>query len=118
MVNPTFADYIDLLFNLFERFWQQDSCIGQQFLDTLGPKVMRHQPRRIVVHVSPGQGLYSHAAQCARAHGMDAGTRAAPGGVLPPSPRWSALTAAPAVYEYSVPPSRCLRVPGHRRASG
>ena len=31
MVNPTFADYIDLLFNLFERFWQQDSCIGQQF---------------------------------------------------------------------------------------
>lgn len=24
MVKPTFADYVDLLFNLFERFWQQD----------------------------------------------------------------------------------------------
>jgi len=26
MVNPTFADYVDLLFNLFERFWQHDSA--------------------------------------------------------------------------------------------
>src|SRR4029453_19218420 len=26
MVNPTFADYIDLLFNLFERFWHHDSA--------------------------------------------------------------------------------------------
>jgi len=24
MVTPTFADYIDLLLNLFERFWQHD----------------------------------------------------------------------------------------------
>jgi Transposase DDE domain len=26
MVEPTFADYIDLLFNLFERFWQHHSA--------------------------------------------------------------------------------------------
>jgi len=26
MVNPTFADYVDLLFNLFERFWHHDSA--------------------------------------------------------------------------------------------
>lgn len=26
MVTPTFADYVDMLFNLFERFWQQDSA--------------------------------------------------------------------------------------------
>jgi len=26
MVTPTFADYIDLLFNLFERFWHHDSA--------------------------------------------------------------------------------------------
>ena len=26
MLNPTFADYIDLLFNLFERFWHHDSA--------------------------------------------------------------------------------------------
>ena len=25
MVNPTFADYVDLLFTLFDRFWQHDS---------------------------------------------------------------------------------------------
>ena len=24
MVTPTFADYVDLLFTLFERFWQHD----------------------------------------------------------------------------------------------
>ncbi len=26
MVTPTFADYVDLLFNLFERFWHHDSA--------------------------------------------------------------------------------------------
>ena len=26
MVNPTFADYVDLLLNLFERFWHHDAA--------------------------------------------------------------------------------------------
>jgi hypothetical protein len=26
MVNPTFADYVDVLFNLSERFWQHDAA--------------------------------------------------------------------------------------------
>ena len=26
MINPTFADYVDLLFNLFERFWHHDAA--------------------------------------------------------------------------------------------
>ena len=53
------------------------------FLDTRGSKIMRHQPKSIVAHVLPGQGLYSHAVQSARSHYIDAGTHAAPSGVLP-----------------------------------
>src|SRR5678815_6009044 len=26
MVTPTFADYVELLFTLFERFWQQEAA--------------------------------------------------------------------------------------------
>jgi hypothetical protein len=26
MVTPTFTDYVDLLFNLFERFWQHHAA--------------------------------------------------------------------------------------------
>jgi uncharacterized protein with PIN domain len=33
------------------------------FLDTFGPKIMRHRPRPRVAPVSPGQGLCSHAVQ-------------------------------------------------------
>src|SRR5215216_6781911 len=57
------------------------------FLDTFGPKIMRHPPRHIVAHVAPGQGLCSHAVQSATSHCIDAGTRAALGGVLPQSQR-------------------------------
>ena len=53
------------------------------FLDTFGPKIMRHEPRHTVAHVSPGQELYIHAAQSARSHYIDAGTHAAPGAALP-----------------------------------
>src|SRR5262249_17306033 len=57
------------------------------FLDTFGPKIRLPQLRHTVAPVSPGQGLYSHAAQSARSHCIDAETRAAPGGGLPPSQR-------------------------------
>ena len=53
------------------------------FLDTLGPKIMRHQLRHSVAHVSPGQGLGIHAVQSARSHYIDAETRAVPGEALP-----------------------------------
>jgi transposase len=35
------------------------------FLDTRGPKITRPQPKHIVAHVLPGQGLCSYAVQSA-----------------------------------------------------
>jgi hypothetical protein len=54
------------------------------FLDTLGPKIMRPQPRHTVAPVAPGPGLCSHAGRSARSYCIDAGTRGAPGAALPP----------------------------------
>ena len=68
------------------------------FLDTRGSKIMRHQPKSIVAHVLPGQGLYSHAVQSARSHCIDAETHAAPGGVLPRYQRSGAIRDSPSVY--------------------
>src|SRR5512134_1664182 len=45
------------------------------FLDTFGPTMRLQQPRHTVAPVSPGQELYSHAAQSARSHYIDAETR-------------------------------------------
>src|SRR5262249_13308077 len=68
------------------------------FLDTLGPKIMQPQLRHIVVPGSPGQVLCLHVVQATKSHCIDAGTRAAPGGVLP---RYQRL------YAIGVDPGRC-----------
>src|SRR5215510_11137956 len=65
------------------------------FLDTLGPKIRRHQPRHIVAPVSPGQGFCIHAVQSARSHCIAAETRVAPGGALPPYQSSGAITDSP-----------------------
>jgi hypothetical protein len=58
------------------------------FLDTFGPTIRLHQLRYNVAHVSPGQGLCIRAAQSATSHCIDAGTHAAPDGVLLQYERW------------------------------
>jgi len=69
------------------RFGPDQETIGtvsvNSFLDTFGPKIRLHQPRHTVAHVAPEQVFCIHAVQSARFHCIDAGTRAAPSGVLP-----------------------------------
>src|SRR5262249_5804914 len=103
---------------LYTGRWVCCTVSVNSFLDTLGPKMMRHPPRHSVAHVAPGQGLCRPAVPAATSPCLDAGTRAARGGVLPQSHRWCAITDAPSVSEESVPHRRCLRVRGQRRAHG
>jgi len=78
------------------RLTREDAGVSvNSFLDTRGPTMMRHELRPIVVPSSLGQGLCLHAVQSTPFHGLDAGPRAAPGGVLPRYPRSSALRGAP-----------------------
>ena len=65
----------------------KDGVSVNSFLDTFGPKIKLQPPRHTVARVSPGRVLCIHAAQSARSHCIDAETRAAPGGVLPPYQR-------------------------------
>jgi len=75
--NKIRADYYLDLFGL------GISVSVNSFVDTLGPKIRRPQPRYTVAHISPGQGLYIHADQSARLHCTAAETHAVPSGVLP-----------------------------------
>src|SRR5262249_30510346 len=70
------------------RFYQLRKDYFNSFLDTFGPKIRLPQPRHTVAPVAPGQGFCLHAVQSARFHCIDAGTPAAPSGVLPRSRRW------------------------------
>jgi hypothetical protein len=48
MVTPTFADYVELLFTLFERFWQQETARSHR-----GRPFVYQQKALIVFFVGP-----------------------------------------------------------------